>query len=196
MLKFSKSVLVIAALGLGSVAAQAATTDWNVHGALQFGVGFQGPVGAFTDYFLFEINPASTVSSTAVANNLGDGVVLNILNGQYSVWDAGTDGVVGGVGAAADTKISTDFLFNGLSGNLTNSVNLTAGNYFYMVTGNAVGMTRKLAALETVSELLVTDILPILELLGTINCALVAVTEPGTGAICPVPLNVAVMIVL
>ncbi|MCV2369547.1 FxDxF family PEP-CTERM protein [Roseateles oligotrophus] len=141
MLKFAKSALAVAVLGLGSVAAQAATTDWNVHGALQFGVGFQGPVGAFTDYFLFEINPASTVSSTAVANNLGDGVVLNILNGKYSVWDAGTDGVVGGVGAAADTQISADFLFNGLSGNVTNSVSLTAGNYFYKVTGNAAGIS-------------------------------------------------------
>ncbi|MEJ6007394.1 FxDxF family PEP-CTERM protein [Paucibacter sp. AS339] len=137
-----KSVLALAALSLGSVAAQAATTDWGVHGNLEVGIGFNSAIGSFTDYFLFEINPGpSTVSSTAVANNLGDGIVLNILNGKYSVWNAGTDGVVGGVGAAADSQVSAEFLFNGLSGNTTNSVLLSAGNYYYKVTGDAAGLS-------------------------------------------------------
>ena len=135
-----KSLAAAAALGLGAVGAQATTIDWDVHAALEIGVNLQS--GLFTDYFLFEIDPGpSTVSSTAVANNLGNGFVLNIADGKYSLWNAGTDGVVGGVGAAADSQISIDFAFDGGSGNVTNSILLNAGNYFYKVTGNANGLS-------------------------------------------------------
>jgi len=132
-----KSIAIASALVVGAVAAQAATTDWGVHGNLQVGVGLVS--GTFTDYFQFEISPDSqTVSSTVVANNLGNGVVWNIVDGKYSLWSMGADGVFGS-GGGDDSKLGDNWAFDGQSGNTTHSVLLSPGKYYYMVTGNGNG---------------------------------------------------------
>jgi hypothetical protein len=139
-LKTLAATAALAGLGLGGAGVQAATFNWGVHLPLQVGINVTN--GSFIDYFLFEINPGpNTVSSTAVANNLGDGVILNILNGRYSLWSAGSDGLVGGLGSAADSQLSVEHLFSGTTGNLTNSNLLTAGHYYYKVTGDGAGLS-------------------------------------------------------
>ena len=98
-----KTVAAAITLVLGSVGVQATTTDWLVHDPLEFGVNFVN--GVFTDWFKFTISPnAQSVSSTAVANNLGNGIALNIVGGTYSLWSTvdttlgnGDDVKLGGV---------------------------------------------------------------------------------------------------
>ena len=89
-----KFVAAAALLVLGSTGASAAATDWAAHGMVEVGISAPSP-GSFLDTFLFEITPVPyTVSSTAVANNLGNGLIFNVVGGMYSVWSAGGDGVV------------------------------------------------------------------------------------------------------
>lgn len=130
-LNFAKSAVAAAVLGLGSLAANASTIFWGEHDAVEFG----GLVvaGNFTDYFTFTLTPPATVTSTTVAsNNLN---FLNIVGGQYSLWNSGSDGV----GGDADTLVTT-FNFDGTTGSTFNSAVLNAGNYFYKVEGNANGI--------------------------------------------------------
>lgn len=130
-----KSVVLMGALALGAAGAQANTVDWNNHDVLEIGVNFVS--GVFTDYFLFDIAPdALNVTSTAVANNLGNGFILNIDDGLYSVWSAGADL---GIGGGDDVKLTADFSFDGQSGNGYHSVALNPGSYYYMVSGNGNG---------------------------------------------------------
>ena len=133
-----KLMAVASLLGLSSIGAQANVNNWGVHDALELGANFH--FGAFTDYFFFQINPgANTVVSAMVANNLDNGAVLNISNGHYSLWNAGADSLLGGAGINTDSQVSANFSFNGTTGNLTNSLKLSEGNYFYKVTGLANG---------------------------------------------------------
>lgn len=126
------SIWVASALALGAVGAQAdTTTTWGAHDPVEIGVSVV--FGSFTDYFTFDIAPDSHwVSSTAVANNLGGGTVLNISGGQYSLWSMGADA---GVGGSDDVQLGGNWSFDGTSGNTTNSVLLAPGSYFYKVTG-------------------------------------------------------------
>ncbi|HNT38854.1 MAG TPA: FxDxF family PEP-CTERM protein [Rubrivivax sp.] len=129
------SILAAAALAFGAAGAHADTITWDTHGQVEFGVNVV--FGSFTDYFTFEISPDSYwVSSTAVANNLGGGTVLNISGGQYSLWSMGADG---GVGGGDDSQLGGNWSFDGSTGNATNTVLLAPGKYFYMVTGTGNG---------------------------------------------------------
>ncbi len=131
-----KFVAVAALVAFGS-GAQANTTDWGMHAPLEFGVNFVS--GSFTDWFQFTIAPnALTVASTAVANNLGNGIALNIANGKYSLWSYGTDNAFGS-GAGDDVKLGGNWLFNGSSGNTTNAVLLAPGKYYYQIEGAGTG---------------------------------------------------------
>lgn len=122
------------ALLAASFGASADTTDWSGHGSVEIGVGF--PHGLFDDYFKFSIAPAQTVSSTAVANNLGNGFIFNIANGQYGLWSYGNDGQSN---TSDDVNLGGVWAFSGVSGNTTHSVVLNAGDYYYKVSGNANG---------------------------------------------------------
>lgn len=133
-----KLVAAAALLVLGSTAAQANAFTWEDHGLVEVGLNVPGAGVSFTDTFLFEITPVPyTVSSTAVANNLGDGFIFNIQNGKYSLWSAGADMAVGG---GDDALLSPYFNFGGASGDITNSVDLSTGFYFYEVKGDATGV--------------------------------------------------------
>lgn len=130
------SILAASALALGAVGAYAdTTTDWGVHGPLQVGTNLVW--GSFTDYFQFEIAPDSySVSSTAVANNLGGGSILHISNGQFSLWSVGDDGLIGG---EDDALLGGYYGFDGTTGDVTHTLLLAPGTYFYKVTGDANG---------------------------------------------------------
>ena len=140
----------IAAAAMMSSGAMGTTTDWGVHGPLQVGVSFVS--GSFTDYFKFEIAPdAISVASTAVANNLGNGVVLNIDMGMYGLWSYGTNGMFD-AGAGDDMLVGGAWSFDGTSGNLTNSALLNPGKYYYMVTGNGNGAIGGLYQLTSTTQ--------------------------------------------
>ena len=131
-----KFVAAAALLVFGNASVNAASTDWGVHGGVEVGINAPAP-GSFLDTFLFEIAPlAQTVASTIVANNLGNGVVFNIVGGNYSVWSAGGNGLVGG---GDDSMLSPSFALSGVTGSTTNTVLLSPGKYFYEVKGTATG---------------------------------------------------------
>lgn len=130
-----KAILAASALALGAQAGHAATNDWEVHDALE--VGMNMVYGSFVDYWKFTIEPTEhTVSSTAVANNLGGGSVLHISDGMYSLWSMGGDSTIGG---GDDTQLGGDWSFDGTSGDVTHSVLLSPGSYYYKVTGTGDG---------------------------------------------------------
>lgn len=131
-----KAIVIASALAAGSVAAQANTTAWGPHDPVES--AFAQVSGSFTDYFTFDLGASGyTVSSTVVANNLGNGFIWNIADGKYSLWSDGGDGVPGNAG---DVKLSSDWAFDGKSGNVTNSMLLSPGKYYYMVTGTGSGL--------------------------------------------------------
>lgn len=131
-----KSIALASMLALGVAGAQADTTvNWGVHDTVEIGVSLV--FGDFTDYYAFEIAPDTNwVSSTAVANNLGGGVVLNISDGQYSLWSVGTDNAMDG---GDDVQLGGNWTFDGATGDVTNTVLLSPGKYYYMVTGKGTG---------------------------------------------------------
>ena len=143
-------IAAIAAASLVSTGAMATTTDWGVHGSLEIGVNLVS--GVFTDYFKFEIAPdAISVASTAVANNLGNGVVLNIDTGMYSLWSYGTNDTFD-AGAGDDMVVGGAWMFDGTTGNLTNSVLLNPGKYYNKVTGDGNGAIGGLYQLTSTTQ--------------------------------------------
>ena len=133
-----KFVAAAALLAVGSVGANATTTDWGVHGNIEIGVSFVS--GMFTDWFKFEIAPdAKVVASTAVANNLGGGIILNVASGMYSLYSYGAD-MTFGSGGGDDMVVGGGWAFDGMSGDIFNSVLLGTGKYYYQVTGNGNGL--------------------------------------------------------
>lgn len=145
-----KFVAAAVALTVGSVGAQANTIDWGVHAPLEIGVNLVS--GSFTDWFRFEIAPdAVTVASTAVANNLGNGAILNITNGSYSLYSFGANNMFDS-GAGDDMMVGGAWSFDGLSGNTTNSVLLNPGKYYYQVMGDATGSLGGLYQLTSATQ--------------------------------------------
>ena len=147
-MKFKFAAIVMASLV--SSGAMATTTDWGGHSPLELGVSLVN--GAFTDYFKFEIAPnAQSVASTAVANNLGNGIVLNVANGMYSLWSYGGN-MTFDAGAGDDMMVSAAWMFDGVSGNQTNSVLLNPGKYYYQVTGSGTGLSGGLYQLTSTTQ--------------------------------------------
>lgn len=122
-------LLAAAALAAVAVGAYAddVNQDWGSHGDLELLAIGHNP-GAFTDTITFSIPGLSDVSSTTVANNLLS--VLNLQNGSVSLFrEAGeTDTLVG------------SYTFDGTTGSSWHTMSgLTAGSYYYQITGNATG---------------------------------------------------------
>lgn len=118
--------------------ASAAVTDWGVHGNLEAGSFFVAP-GAFSDTVLFNLPTINDVTSVTVANNNLN--VLNIQNGQVSLFrEAG----------AVDTLIGS-YAFNGTTGSTPHpQLGLTAGDYYYQITGTANGSDGGLYTISSV----------------------------------------------
>lgn len=107
--------------------AQAVTTNWGVHDALEV-AAVVTPVGSFNDTYLFSLTAAETLFSTAVSNNLTS--ALTITGGQVSLFkEAGVvDAAVG------------SFAFNDVTGSISHAFGILGlGDYYYQVTGAGVG---------------------------------------------------------
>jgi len=120
-------LLAAAAISALAVSANATTVDWGNHDNLELAAIFAKP-GSFEDMIMFSIPGMSNVSSTTVANNLMN--LVNISNGMVSLFrEAG----------ATDTLIGS-YSFDGTTGSTWHTFSsLTAGDYYYRITGNATG---------------------------------------------------------
>jgi len=122
-------LLAAAALSALAVGAYAddVNTNWGVHSDLEIAAVVHDP-GAFTDTITFSIPGLSDISSTTVANNLL--TLLSLENGSVSLYrEAGE----------ADTLLG-NYSFDGTTGSSWHTVGgLTAGDYYYQITGNAAG---------------------------------------------------------
>ncbi|MED5620134.1 FxDxF family PEP-CTERM protein [Ideonella sp. BN130291] len=120
-------LLAAAAISALALSANAATTDWGAHADLELAAALVDP-GAFSDTITFSIPGTSDISSTTVANNLLS--LANITGGMVSLYrEAGaTDALLG------------SYSFDGTTGSTWHTTTgLTAGSYYYQITGNATG---------------------------------------------------------
>jgi hypothetical protein len=128
--------ILLGLLGLLAGAARATAVDWGVHGAGEFGAGMVAP-GPFSDSWSFSLASGTGLdSSVTAAANLPP--LLFIDNGRYSLFDDGPDHQPGG---GDDIALSPPggWPFDGTSGSTQNFAALAAGNYYFLVTGNATG---------------------------------------------------------
>ena len=120
-------LLAAAALSALACGAQATTIDWGVHGDLEVAAVLTDP-GAFSDIINFSIPGTSDIASTTVANNLM--TVLNLNDGMVSLYQE----------AGAVDNLVGSYSFDGTTGSTWHSMlNLTAGDYYYQITGTATG---------------------------------------------------------
>ena len=125
-----QSVLCAVALLTSAISAQATTFDWGHHDSIEYGSVFNTP-GTFEDFFAFNLTPLSDLASTSVSNNIP--VITDITDGlvqlyQGSYWDSTADVLVG------------SYAFDGTTGSSpTLFTSLTSGDYYYRVTGLAIG---------------------------------------------------------
>lgn len=126
------SSLITAAFLTTAAGAQANVTQWLEHDAVEFAATVQvADINGFADYFTFHLSPAAGLLSTSVSNNILD--ITHVSDGWVDLY-AGTYGdmmadvLVGGYG------------FDGTTGDVANVFpSLTAGNYYYKVSGVADG---------------------------------------------------------
>jgi len=120
-------LLAAAALSALAVGAQADTIDWGTHGDLEVAAVAHNP-GSFTDMITFSVPSLSDITSTTVANNLLS--VLNLDNGTVTLFrEAGE----------SDVELGS-YNFDGTTGSTWHTmVGLTAGDYYYQITGDATG---------------------------------------------------------
>ncbi len=112
--------LVAAMAAFTALSSQAASWDWDSHGALE--IGGNTVSGAIFDTFEFSLGANSNVTSAVLSFG-------NIVGGAYSLYSFGTDGLMGttdDVGLGAWTF-----------GPTTHTVSLNAGSYYYSVLGGA-----------------------------------------------------------
>ena len=123
----TKKLIAMAAIAMGAFQAQAIPTSWGTHDPVEFGDD-KVKAGSFEDSFEFSLASLSTLMATAVSNNLGK--AFNIDDGTVKLFQVapGPDLLVG------------SFNFDGTTGSTPNSFSsLTAGDYYYLVTGLATG---------------------------------------------------------
>lgn len=120
-----KAISLLAALALGTTAAQAATTDLGTLGSsITNSGGVATSFGALVnDNFTFSLSSASTLQSN-VTTFLG-----NINPAFYGIYTAGLDSLVG----TADDQLVTGYGFSSVS--VSNFYNLAAGSYHFKVFG-------------------------------------------------------------
>lgn len=107
--------------------AQAASTDWGVHGQLRIGTNLAAP-GAINDTYTFSVGAGTNLVSSAVL--LGSPDLLNIENGIVKLYRE--DGV--------EDALQGSYSFDGTTGSTFHNFSLTLpGVYYYKVEGDAVG---------------------------------------------------------
>lgn len=107
--------------------AQATITDWGMHDPLEVAAVIT-PVGAFEDFFRFNLPVDVSLFSTAVSNNLTN--VLGLTGGNIGLYkEAGVVDVAMGSFAFTDTTGSISHSFG----------TLADGDYYYLVGGTGTG---------------------------------------------------------
>jgi hypothetical protein len=123
----SQSLALLAFASTFAFNAEAITTNWGVHDALEV-AAVVTPVGSFNDTYLFSLTATETLFSTAVSNNLTS--ALNITGGQVSLFKE--------LGAV-DTTVGS-YAFNDVTGSISHAFGiLPLGDYYYQITGSGVG---------------------------------------------------------
>lgn len=132
-----KFVAVAALAAFASASSQAIV--WGPHDPVEVAAVSVAP-GAFFNTYTFSLAAPYVVSSSTVAANVVIPVpptsVLEITGGTYALWDMGVNALIGG----GDDVNKGAWSFDGTTGSTTNSVTLSAGSYFYSVTGWASGI--------------------------------------------------------
>jgi hypothetical protein len=134
-----KTIATLAAaitLAAGSAHASSTSVDWGAlgAGASRAGVGFPTG-GSFLDTYRFSISDAFLDSSVAVSNNILP--AYGIASGSYSLFSFGANNLMGD---ADDALFGGSWSFDGTTGSLVNTVSLTAGNYYFAVSGITTGL--------------------------------------------------------
>lgn len=126
--RFVATSVVVASSWL-SLGAQAAEFNWDAHDTVEVGFGL-APLGSINDSYSFSLSDPSILYASAVVNNLTS--AFGVEDGLVSLMRWSGDG--------DDAELVGSFTFDGTSGNITHGFgSLTAGDYFYKVTGLATG---------------------------------------------------------
>jgi len=124
-MKFKLAIIVAASAFAFN--AQATTTDWGTHDPLEVAAVIT-PIGAFEDFFLFNLPVDVSLFSTAVSNNLTN--VLGLTGGNVALYkEAGAVDVAMGSFAFTDATGSISHPFGSLA----------SGDYYYLVSGTGTG---------------------------------------------------------
>lgn len=125
-------ILMAASLAFAAFGASAATYDW---GSLDTQVDSQlayVAAGNFSDVYLFSLSGGNSGVSSVVSLDLSS--IFDISNGTYSLWmQSSPSGPVAG-----DQELAS-WSFDGTTGSATHAITLGAGNYYYVVNGDADG---------------------------------------------------------
>ena len=130
-------------LALAAPAALAVTTDWGVHGALEYAAEYHTP-GSFLDTFTFTLPVDDDLGSVTVANDLTLGGSQTKITGGYVNLFEGT------FGDATPDTLKLSYTFDGTTGSITHHVGgLFAGPFYYQIGGDATGSSGGLYTLTS-----------------------------------------------
>ncbi len=141
---FRKTLISVALLASAAFAA-ADTFDWGVHDATE-SAQRNVPVGSFADYYQFNVPTAVDISAAAVSVNLslGNTAAYQINNGLLSLWQDN-----GARGSDGSDALLGAWSYGGSSGDISHVLSLLNGNYYYMITGVASGISGGLYSLAS-----------------------------------------------
>lgn len=117
-------IVAAAAAALLSTASFANTSSWGTHDPVELGFGVGLGAGSLVnDTYSFSLSSLSGVLAVAVSN---DGGLLNLTDGKVELFKVGSASSIG------------SFSFDSSAMNYSFGA-LTAGDYFYVVTGKVAG---------------------------------------------------------
>ena len=131
------SLTLLAFASTLAIDASASTTDWGTHAPLET-AATTTPAGSFADTYLFSLASVSSLTSSAVSNNLGN--LLGLTGGMVTLFaDA----------AGPDTTVGS-YTFSGVTGSTEHTFSsLLAGTYYYVVSGMGTGTSGGFYALAS-----------------------------------------------
>jgi hypothetical protein len=132
-----KKLMAVMAISLLCGGAHAALVPWDAHDPLETSVVRPG-AGSFSDAITFTIVGVPVVnSSVVVTNNLPP--LLSIDHGSYSLFGFGTDHLMGSIDDVMFSPLG-GWSFDGTTGGTQHAVSLSAGDYYFSISGLASGI--------------------------------------------------------
>jgi hypothetical protein len=136
-----KNLAFLAALALAAPVTHAAVYAWDVHAPVEFSGPSPVPVGPgiFVDYWTFTVAQAAVIETSVVVanNNLPS---FNIAPGStYALYSFGLNGAFDAGGPDDVLVDGTGWGFDGTTGATQHPVSLSAGGYYFRVSGDATG---------------------------------------------------------